>query len=196
MDTPTQWSTIAKVSHPLINATQNINGYGSIPYVSKQHTPTPTYTQSYRNTSVSKTPTPGSVTYDKNGNTIIHGKPNIALLKRNGNTVVEETKNISNSGFNNKKDVNLKNLENDIDGPPTLKYVSSTLSNRIISARNMYPNSKTGKTGITQKELAELVEGINIADIKAIENKSTPAVYNSKIIGRICNKLNISASNT
>ena len=133
------------------------------------------------------------VTY-QGGNTIIHGRPNDAMKMRKGEYTVTKAKTTTNSSAKT-ADIDIRNLENTEEGP-TLTYVSFALAKRIAEARNSYINPKTGANGITQQELANLVTGLSLADIKSVESTSAQTVYNGKLVNKICNKLGISASNS
>ena len=137
---------------------------------------------------------PGTVTYN-NGDTIIHGSPNVKQMMRDGNYSI--TKNTKNTSGNVQKQtiINMSKIEDNINGP-TLTYVSFPLAIRIANGRNEYIDPNTSVKGITQQELATLIGGITAGDVRAVENTSGKTVFDPVLISKICNKLNISASNS
>jgi hypothetical protein len=65
----------------------------------------------------------------------------------------------------------------------------------MATGRAEYQLPGKEKKGITQQELANLLGNITLAEIKMYESTANPAVYNSKVISRICSKLGVSPKN-
>ena len=159
----------------------------------KPHT-TPEYDGNWTKVkSTSKKPSSVSgPSYTRDNNvTVIHGNPNVAMKMREGEYSVDRNKPTTNTILK-KPDTDLRKLDGE---NPQLTYVCHALAVRMATGRSEYQLAGKEKKGITQQELANMLGNITLAEIKMYESTSNPAVYNSKVISRICSKLGVSPKN-
>ena len=123
--------------------------------------------------------------------TVIHGTVNTTLKMRKGEYKIDTNK-PTNNIIIKKPDTDLRKLDGE---NPQLTYVCHALAVRMAQGRANYQLPNKEKKGVTQQEFANLLGNVTAAEIKTYESTSTAAVYNSKIIGKICSKLGVSPKN-